>query len=214
MPSQKARKARTTRPGTPKFSHRAANWLVHTLATAAPASAATTAVVSLCGEAEERNAVAPLNAVSHILWGDSAARQDDLSLKHTATGVALNTLAITSWAGVYEAIFGGRARRGSNRAALFGGIATSALAYVTDYYVVPRRFTPGFEKRLSPLSMFTVYATLALSLPIASILGRRSQTAIAATPKTRQKRGKPESGKSKTSGKTGTARTAAGKSTR
>jgi hypothetical protein len=159
--------------------------LLHTLATAAPASAATTAVVSLCGEIEERNAAAPLNAVSHILGGDSAARQDDLSLKHTGTGVALNTLAITSWAGVYEAVFGSRARRGSNRAAILGGIATSALAYAIDYHVVPRRLTPGFEKRLSPLSMFAVYASLALSLPIASLLGRKSQVSMPAKTKAR-----------------------------
>jgi hypothetical protein len=26
--------------------------------------------------------------------------------------------------------------------------AISLLAYVTDYYVVPRRFTPGFDKSL------------------------------------------------------------------
>jgi len=177
MPKQRTQKANSG-PNSPPLSSRAASWLLHTLATAAPASAATTAVVSLCGKMEERNAVAPLNAVSHILWGDSAARQDDLSLKHTGTGLALNTLAITSWAGVYEALFGSRARRGSNRAAILGGIATSALAYVTDYHVVPRRLTPGFEKRLSPLSMFAVYASLALSLPIASLLGRKSQVDV------------------------------------
>ncbi len=179
MPDRKSSMTRKSGPPTPTLSEQVTTWLVHTLATAVPASAATTAVVTLCGEAEERNAVAPLNAVSHILWGDSAAREDEVSLKHTGAGIALNTLAITSWAGVYEAAFGGRARRGSNRAAIIGGIATSALAYVTDYYVVPRRLTPGFEKRLSPLSMFAVYASLALSLPIASILGRKPQLAPA-----------------------------------
>jgi len=180
MPTQKSSRTRKSRPIKPTLSGRVTSWLVHTLAAAAPASAATTAVVSLCGKAEERNTVAPLNAVSHILWGDSAARQDELSLKHTGAGIVLNTLAITSWAGVYEAVFGGRARRGSNRAAILGGTATSTLAYVTDYHVVPQRFTPGFEKRLSPLSMFAVYASLALSLPIASILGRKRQPAPAA----------------------------------
>jgi hypothetical protein len=191
MPPRKRSNSRKSNPKPQTFSSRAANWLVSTLATAAPASAATTAVVSLCGELEERNAAAPLNAVSHILWGDSAARQDDLSLKHTASGIALNTVAITSWAGVYEAVFGGRARRGSNRAAILGGIATSALAYVTDYYVVPRRFTPGFEKRLSPLSMFAVYASLALSLPLASMLGRKPPAAAVARPTPRRKAAKP-----------------------
>ncbi len=191
MPYRKSSRTRESGLITPTLSDRITSWLVHTLATAVPASAATTAVVSLCGEVEERNAVAPLNAVSHILWGDSAAREDEASLKHTGAGIALNTLAITSWAGVYEAAFGGRVRRGSNRAAIIGGIAISALAYVTDYYVVPGRLTPGFEKRLSPLSMFAVYVSLALSLPIASILGRKPQPAPTGKSTSRRKIAKP-----------------------
>lgn len=149
---------------------RLAKWLANTLEASVPASAATTVVVSLCGQAESGNPIAPLNAVSHILWGDEAARQDDASVSHTAVGVALNTAAVTSWAGIYEAAFGGRARRGDVTAGLIGGAVVSAAAYVTDYYIVPRRLTPGFEKRLSPASMLAVYTTLALSLPVASIV--------------------------------------------
>lgn len=191
MATAKRKNSRHSRTKSGSLSSRLADLAVHTFATAVPASAATTAVVSACGALEERNAVAPLNAVSHILYGDSAARQDDLSLKHTGVGLALNTLAITSWAAVYEAAFGARARSGSNRAAILGGIATSALAYVTDYYVVPRRLTPGFEKRLSPLSMFAVYATLAASLPIASILGRKPKSAQIGESRPRRKAAKP-----------------------
>jgi hypothetical protein len=84
----------------------------------------------------------------------------------------LNTLAVASWAAVYEGLFGSAARRGNTAAAVLGGISVAGLAYVTDYYVVPRRLTPGFEKRLSAPSMLAVYATLALTLPIASLLGR------------------------------------------
>lgn len=150
--------------------------LTRTLQTAGPATAATTAAVAACGSAEEGNGVAPVNAVSHIVWGDEAAEQDDASLKYTAPGAVLNAAAVASWAGVYELGFGQRARRGDVKAALVGGVATAALAYVTDYYIVPRRLTPGFEKRLSSPSMFAVYATLAASLPLASLwAGSRSK---------------------------------------
>ena len=149
---------------------RFANWLSNTLEASVPASAATTAVVSLCGQAESGNPIAPLNAISHILWGDEAAAQDDASINYTAVGVALNTAAVASWAGIYEATFGPRARRGDATAGLVGGAVIAAAAYVTDDYIVPRRFTPGFEKRLSPASMLAVYTTLALSLPVASIV--------------------------------------------
>jgi hypothetical protein len=147
-------------------------WLADTLQTAAPASAATTAAVALCGQIEDGNGIAPLNAISHILWGEKAAQQADASVGHTVAGVALNTAAVTGWAAVYELAFGGAARQGNLLAAMTGGITVSALAYVTDYYVVPSRFTPGFEKRLSPASLLAVYATLALSLPVASLAER------------------------------------------
>jgi hypothetical protein len=150
-----------------------AELVTRTLQTAGPATAATTAAVAVCGSIDEGNSIAPVNAVSHIVWGDEAAEQDEASLKYTAPGAALNAAAVASWAGVYELGFGRRARQGDVKAALIGGVATAALAYVTDYYIVPRRLTPGFEKRLSAPSMFAVYAALAASLPLASLLASR-----------------------------------------
>jgi hypothetical protein len=138
--------------------------------TALPASAATTAAVAMCGYAEDGNSIPAVNAVSHILWGDSAARQNGASIKYTATGVALNSAAIMSWSAVYELFFGRVARSGNTSAAVLGGVAVAGLAYVTDYHVVPKRLTPGFEKRLSPTSLFIVYSALAASLALASLL--------------------------------------------
>lgn len=149
------------------------DWFTRTLGTAGPASAVTAAAVAMCGRAEDGSALAPLNAVSHILWGDEAAEHEEADVEHTAAGVALNTAAITSWAGVYELAFGRSARRGNIAAAMIGGIAVSGLAYVVDYYVVPKRLTPGFEKRLSAKSMFAAYAALAVSLPVAGLIESR-----------------------------------------
>lgn len=146
-----------------------ADLVTRTLQTAGPATAATTAAVAACGSFDDGNAVAPINAVSHIAWGDEAAEQDDASYKYTLSGATLNAAAVASWAAVYELGFGRRARQGNVKAAIVGGLATAALAYVTDYYLVPKRLTPGFEKRLSAPSMFAVYAALAASLPLASL---------------------------------------------
>ena len=49
-------------------------------------------------------------------------------------------------------------------ASIVRGIATSALAYVTDYYIVPRRFTPGFELCLPRRSFPWLYGALAVGL--------------------------------------------------
>lgn len=143
------------------------------IATGAAATAATTAAASLCGRIEEGEPVAPLNAISHILYGDEAAAHDEPSTKYTMPGILLNTAAITGWAVVHELVFNGRRRPQTLPAAIAAGAATSALAYVTDYYLVPKRFTPGFEKRLSNKSLAGVYATLALSLGIASWMRHR-----------------------------------------
>jgi hypothetical protein len=40
----------------------------------------------------------------------------------------------------------------------------SALAYLTDYHVVPKRLTPGFELRLPGGALAAAYAALALGL--------------------------------------------------
>lgn len=147
------------------------DWINDTLATGAVASAATTVAIAGLGQLEDGNAVAPLNAVSHILWGDEAARVEGVDAQHTLTGAALNAVAIAGWAGVHELLM---PREGPRRLdqALLAGAAVSAVAYVTDYHVVPRRLTPGFEKRLSNRALFGVYATLAVSLALGSLCGR------------------------------------------
>ena len=142
--------------------------------TSAVATSATTLAVAGFGLAEQGNAVAPLNAVSHIPFGDEAAAQDDVSLKYTATGLGLNALAIGSWGAVHELMFGSAADKGDVATALIGGVVVSTLAYVVDYHVVPERVTPGFEKRLSGKALLGVYAALALGLGVGSLMRPRS----------------------------------------
>ena len=48
----------------------------------------------------------------------------------------------------------------------------SATAYVTDYCVVPKRLTPGFELRLPRRALAPIYAALALGLSLRDVLRR------------------------------------------
>jgi hypothetical protein len=127
------------------------------------AAAAVTLVVSLAGRRISGSAPAPLNATSHFLWGERAGRQDGYSLKYTATGFAANYGASVFWALFYEALAG-------RLPPLARGAAVSALAYVTDYHVVPKRLTPGFELRLPAGALAAAYAALAVGLSARDLL--------------------------------------------
>ena len=138
------------------------------LASGTVAGIATAATAAAAGKREDNSYAAPINATSHIVWGDKAGAQNAASLKYTLTGFLLNHAASVFWAMFYETLFGRRRRASGAKDSLvkplLGAAAVSAGAYLTDYYLVPRRFTPGYEKRLSGQSMTAIYGMLALGL--------------------------------------------------
>ena len=133
------------------------------LVAGAAASAATTLTVALAGVAETGSPWPALNSISKMVHGNHAPWRNEASWKFTGTGALLNAAAVFSWAAVYAVLRGPRTRTDYVRA-VTAGAATSALAYVIDYHVVPERFTPGFEKRLPDRSLGLIYAVLALGL--------------------------------------------------
>ena len=133
------------------------------------AGAATAAAAMICGKVELDNAVAPINAISHITWGDEALAQDSFSLKYTLTGLLLNDTSVGSWAMLYKLFFGEAAEEGTIALSLLGGALVSVVAYLIDYRVVPGRLTPGFEKRLSNRSLLVIYIALALGLGLGGL---------------------------------------------
>jgi len=139
------------------------SFALDTAAAGSAATALTTATILCLGHERDASMWAPLNSVSHITFGDEAARHTELSAKYTGTGTALNTAAIFSWAALHAGVMRMLPRR-DVPAAIGAGAAVAAIAYVTDYYVVPRRLTPGFEKRLSGRSLFWIYSALAAGL--------------------------------------------------
>jgi hypothetical protein len=145
---------------------------------------------SVVGKYENDSFAAPLNATSHIIWGDEAARQDCFSLKYTLTGFLLNHVSAIFWALFYEKLFGKHTAKrqqatpsvskpndGSMIQPLLGATAVAAGAYVVDYYLIPRRFTPGFEKRVSGKSLAAILAGLAIGLAARDIINARADKA-------------------------------------
>jgi hypothetical protein len=131
--------------------------------TGATTAIATGVAIPLCGRMEGLPAAAPLNAVSHIVWGDRAAAHDAPSWQYTATGTALNTAAMVGWSALFQ-LFAGPPRARTATRSVAVALVTTAAAYIVDYHVVPRRLTPGFEKRLSGASMWAIYIALAAGL--------------------------------------------------
>lgn len=136
------------------------------------AGAVTAVTVAIRGARESGSAVAPLNATSHVAWGEEAGEVETADIKHTALGAAIHTAAGVFWAAVYEKLFGRYAERGDYGTALAGGAVVAALAYVTDYHLVPKRLTPGWEQRVSGRSLALTYAALAASLPLRAVIKR------------------------------------------
>jgi hypothetical protein len=140
--------------------------------TGAVAACTTGASVTAAGKHDSGSAAAPLNATSHIAWGESAGRVETVDGKHTLVGSVIHLGACVFWATIYERLFGRAAERGHVTAALVGAGAIATAAYVTDYHVVPKRLTPGWEQRLSGGSLAAAYVVLALTLPLRGLLRR------------------------------------------
>ncbi len=147
-------------------------WIKDTLATGAVATTATNGALAVLGKFENGNALGPINAVSHIIWGKSATKADNLDTTHTVIGSVLNAMAITGWAGVHELLMP-RRRRPSAQRALLAGAAVSTVAYITDFHVVPKRLTPGFEEKISTKGLYAVYTVLAVALAAGSLSRNR-----------------------------------------
>lgn len=131
--------------------------------------------VALAGQIEDSDAISPLNAISHIVWGDEAFKQREPSLKYTGTALLLNDVSIAGWAYLHEWMFAKARREGRGKVCALGAIAVSLLAYLVDYHCVPERFKPGFERHLQPKSLVLIYLILALSLMASDlVIGRKS----------------------------------------
>jgi hypothetical protein len=137
------------------------------------ASLLSTVVLATAGRRQAGSAVAPTNAVSHWLWGEESLREQQPTLRHTLLGYLTHHLASVFWATLYSRLYGHRDAAKTVPQAIAGGLATSAVACVVDYQMVPKRLTPGFEHRLSTGAMVATYGALAAGLAIGALLLRQ-----------------------------------------
>lgn len=137
------------------------------------ASVASAAALLAAGRHNGQHPAAPVNAVSHWLWGDPALRRDAPSWRHTFAGYVVHHGASIFWAVLHARAWGIRPRARRPLPALAGSAVAAGLACWVDYRLTPARFTPGFEHRLSRGQMAAVYASLALGLAAGSLLAQR-----------------------------------------
>jgi hypothetical protein len=138
----------------------------------AAASIASALALLACGVRENRHASAPVNAVSHWVWDEKAVRQNRPSLRFTLLGYLIHHGAAMLWASLYEKFL---ARANDTAARTLQKTAlTSAVACIVDFKFTPRRFTPGYERRLSKPSLFLVYSAFAIGMASAGLLKDRS----------------------------------------
>jgi hypothetical protein len=144
--------------------------LARALISGTVAAVAVTAVASLASRRATGSYPAVINGTSHFLWGEKAAEQDDYSWQYTGTGFLTNYAASIFWALFYEALAPRRRKKDAKEAAR-RATAVAAAAYITDYHLVPKRLTPGFELRLPRLALAPIYAALAFGLSLRDLLG-------------------------------------------
>lgn len=129
-----------------------------------------TCVLAVAGARQAGSAVAPINAVSHWLWGDESLHAQRPTLRHTLAGYLTQHAASIFWATLYARVYGHRDEAKQLPQAVAGGIATSAVAYVVDYTLVPKRLTPGYEHRVDGKSMLAIYGALAAGFALGAVL--------------------------------------------
>lgn len=133
------------------------------LLTGTVAGLAAAAALALLAKAEGKGVLQPINATSHWLHGDEAARCDQLDARHTLIGFVTHYASAVFWALPFEFW---RARRRSSAVGtlLSGACMTSAVAAAVDYGITPKRLTPGWELVLGKRSLLVTYGVLALGL--------------------------------------------------
>ncbi|MCG2593240.1 hypothetical protein LZ009_10650 [Ramlibacter sp. XY19] len=116
---------------------------------------------------------APLNAVSHWLFGNAALASDEASLRYTLTGYLTHHAASIFWGTLHARAWGAEPAHKEPLPALAGAAAAAGVACFVDYQLTPRRLTPGFEHRLGKPELAEVYVFFALGLAAGSLLMRR-----------------------------------------
>src|SRR4051812_23476503 len=88
----------------PSHSETFSSVAVEAVASGSLASVLSTVALLWLGQRQSSSALAPVNAISHWLWGDSALRQDGADARHTLLGYGTHHVSSVLWALVHAAV--------------------------------------------------------------------------------------------------------------
>lgn len=158
--------------------------------------------LACCSRRQSGSAAAALNGPSQWLWGEHEAYTRRASMRHTLTGYAIHHAMSVLWAGLHLRAFRKASapatqrqgmqtatqrlqvsalRRSDARGALrrialhmAQAAATTTIAYLVDYHLMPARLRPGFRKHLESASLLASYAAFAAGLALGCIACERA----------------------------------------
>ena len=143
--------------------------LTRGLKTGLALAATTTAAILLASDKETGSPWAALNCVAHIVDGDEKEQPTGYSPRESVLGIVVNGTAMAAWGVLYE---GGLRVTNTPSSPLTALLATAA-AYGIDYKIVPKRYTPGIEKRLSQNAVWLIYGVLAATFALSPLWNKR-----------------------------------------
>lgn len=126
---------------------------------------ATMTAVTVLARVSAKPLHAPVQAVSHIVYGKRAYETNDENLTYIVVGFLLNAFAMVMWSGVTELAFRAIGMPPGNLViGLIVAAGVTITSFIVDFHVVPKRFTPGFEHILDRRALFITYFFLGASL--------------------------------------------------
>lgn len=147
--------------------------LINGLKTGFVLAATTTATIMLVSDRETGSPWAAINDIAHVVDGDDKIQPVEFAPRESRLGIFVNGTAMALWGILYE---GALAVSGFQSNPMTAALATTT-AYVTDYHIVPKRFTPGIEKRLSGKALLVTYAALGATFALSSLWNKSEPSA-------------------------------------
>jgi hypothetical protein len=113
-----------------------------------------------------------VNASTHMVDGDRAARQGGFSIGRSGGGTIINVGAAIFWGSASAITLNARApARLEHR--LLAGPLTALVASIVDYGLVPRRLTPGWELVLPKADVALALAGMAIGISAGALFDLR-----------------------------------------
>ncbi|HEX7934891.1 MAG TPA: hypothetical protein VF573_17695 [Paraburkholderia sp.] len=131
-----------------------------------------TLALGACARLAGKRSAAPISAVSHWVWPEEVNQTAHPCARHIVTGLSIHHLMSIGWAAVnaytlaaiQEAVEPCRDSRAEHRRRVALASGLTLFAAFSDYVIVPKRFTPGFEFHLRVPQIAVAYVAFGTGL--------------------------------------------------